>query len=183
MMSPIAYLRLGAFGALLGIIAWLAIQSYGLHIGPFGIEGDKRHISRLQTEVADMHKAGELATAQQIAANDAISARYSVLKDKADAEHRHALESALSAAATYALRHDARKLCAPGGSGSGSVSPPAEDHPAAPADGPGSLPDLVAVPRAEFDDFVSNTIRLDQIVNRYASGLIDEGLAIPEPEF
>lgn len=129
------------------------------------------------------HKAQKAAyvAAEQAAAAKAIAARlrtetqYAELARKAD----HAeIPDLRAAAAAFADSRRVRTAVACGAS-----SGPAAPTPAGPApdrDGPGS--DGVVLTRPEYDDLVSNSIRLER-VRRWGETLITDELAVPEVEF
>lgn len=174
-MNPLSYIRIGAFGVLLGIIAWLVIGTHGL----LWIEGDKRHIARLQSEVADMHKAGELALAAQDSQNRATEAAYRRLSEESDAEHQTALEGARRAVSDYARAHrvQPQNRCGPGPAELAPVPDPSE----AP-DSPAAGSELVAITRSDLDALGELAVRAAS--NRqWGLSLIEQGLALPEPDF
>lgn len=152
-------------------LAWQTARIEGF----LWFDGLKDKLAKAETTIAQMELASKQARAAQIAANMATEARYRAESEKTDADYRKALEGALRAADRYALGHRVRPDCSrsPGPAIAAPENPTPPDN-----DGPGPMPDMVAVPRPEFEDFVANTIRLDQIVNGYGKGLIEEGLAV-----
>lgn len=94
-----------------------------------------------------------------------------------DPEHDRRMDGAASAyARTHRLRPEEARRLSGGTPASGEGGTPEG------GDRPGEAPEMVAVTRNEFDDFVSAVKRLDE-VKRWGDSLILQGLAIPEVEF
>lgn len=131
---------------------------------------------RLQKEayISAQAAARDKAIAQTIRTEN----RYAELARKA--EHAESqLDTALrDAAARFAAARRVRPEDA-GRAPGGSAAPAQGDH-APDRDGPGA--DAVVLTRPEYDQFVSNSLRLER-VRRWAETLIAEKLAIPEAEF
>lgn len=123
-------------------------------------------------------------SAQSAAKSKLIAQRLKLENDYAkaaraakDAEHDRRMVAAASAyAGAHRLRpEEARRL-------SGGTAAAGEGGAPGGGDGPSEAPEMVAITRNEFDDFVEGIRRLDE-VKRWGDDLIVKGLAIPEAEF
>lgn len=104
---------------------------------------------------------------------------------KADHEEPPAVADLRHAADRYA---DAHRLRTPEASNAdcrvpSHANPPASDGPAPDRDGPraDALAEVVAIPRADFDQLRDNTLRLER-VRIWGEGLIADGLAVREAD-
>ncbi len=150
--------------------------------GPLFIHGWREQVADLRTELSDMHRAAELAMAAQSTLDQATEARHSALaKDNAD-EYRQVVESARSAVSTFARDHPASRVCPPSGGspGAGDASS-LPTYPPAPAD-PGDPAAMVAITREDLDHLATGAMQASSS-QRFFQSLIDEGAAIPIPEF
>lgn len=151
---------------------WLYIGLLVVAVGWYRHDAIRWHVAynaQRQAYIA----AGEAATARQIAANLAVEARYSALKDKTDAEYHSALDVALRRTADYSAAHRVR----PGNQGAPSgPDTAAEDNAASGGDGPGSASVLVAVIADDIAICSANTARLDA-VRAWGQQLQADGLA------
>lgn len=167
-----------------GIILALALACAGLWLwGRAGHAAADRWEAKAIAE-RDNHRAtkANVLTAQAKAADAARAARLSTedhyrrLSERAD----HAEEDLADTRAAAARYADAHRL--PVGPGGAAGSPASHARAtgqadlAARGDGPGA--DAVVLGRSEFDQFVSNTLRLER-VRRWGQSLITEGLAVP----
>jgi hypothetical protein len=143
------------------------------------IDGYKETLAERDKTIADIAAAqaqADIAQAKMIA--DTIQ-KYKERANEADTRAAAAASTGRAAADRYAVTHRVRAdaLCA-------RQADTAPTSPAAPpADGPGALPDMVAMPRKDYDILTANTTRLDLIVNDYVAGMIRDNLAVPDVGF
>ena len=156
-----------------------ALDEFGL--GPW-IEGDRAHIARLSADLASVKQASDDAVRIQMAASEAIESRYSALVKESNDAHQIYTERAQGAVARYAAAHPVR-LCAKavGGSPSGAGVASLPANPALPVE-PDAAADLVALSRSDFDQLTSAAVQ-SALSQQWLQALVDEGLAIPAPEF
>lgn len=125
-----------------------------------------------QQTVAELKAAAVAAEREQKRVNDENQQRQLELARRAD-NAEDTLDRLRTAADRFADANSVRRVC--GGRTRQPGTTP-EDRPAPDRDGPGT--DAVLLTRPEYDEFVSNTLRLER-VRQWGQSLIDEGLAIP----
>lgn len=127
-----------------------------------------------RTTKANVRAAQEKATEAAHVARRATEAQYRQLAERAD----HAEDDLAAARAAAARYADAHRL--PVGPGGAAGRAPGSTGAAGEADaaglGDGSGADAVVIERRAFDQFVSNTLRLER-VRRWGQSLINAGLA------
>jgi hypothetical protein len=176
MLNPFSVLTSKIFGGLAVALA-LALAAQTARIEGFlFVDGYKQTLAARDKTIADIATAQEAASAAQLAANEANRQEFKEHSNASDYRAARALPAGRAAADRYADAHRLR------GAHDGlpcATPAAAESPPTPPVDGPSAVPDMVAVPRKDFDDLNANTLRLDRIVNDYAAGLIRGGLAEP----
>ena len=135
-----------------------------------------------KAEQTNVIAAQEQAKADQEAADKALTARYSALARESEHEHRNALEAAHRSADAYAaanrVRPPAITACR-SSERAGEADLPTDPSP---FDRPGDSADLVGLAREDFDQLTGAAVQAAERGN-YLNALIDEGMAIPSPEF
>lgn len=161
---------------LVAALVWGAIQTVRIE-GLWFVDGFKQAVADRDDKLAKIVTAQAVAVQKAEAARVATHNAYLAVARSADNEPA-TIERLRSAADRFA---DARRLrpqalCRP----AGGANAPGQDDPAPNRDGPGV--DAVVLTRPEYDDFVSNSLRLER-VRQWGDALINQGLAAPEVEF
>lgn len=116
------------------------------------------------------------AKAKAIAARIATENKTAELARRADNAEAQ-VDDLRAAADRFGTSRMRSSLCGPARSRS---APASEGSPAPDRDGPGA--DALVLTRSEYDELVSNSIRLER-VRQWGQSLVTEGLAVPEVEF
>lgn len=162
---------------------WLHLAVLALALAFAWVRGNHYRADRDHWKAAFTAQRAAYEAAEQAAASKAIAARAAAENQSAElarkADHAETIVADLRAGADrFAAAHRMRP--APACSASSGAATPAPDGPAPDRDGPGS--DAVVLTRPEYDQFVANSIRLEQ-VRQWGESLIQAGSAIPEIEF
>ena len=161
------WLRTGILVLALGLsVAW----------GKAGWRNAHQWKSAYQAQEAATRAVSEAAKAKAERARIETENRYALLAAKADADSA-ALDRLRSASRSFAMSRSLRAYC---GNAPGGTPAPGQGGPAPSDTGPGA--DAVVVTRPEYEQFVANSIRLEQ-VRQWGESLVREGLAVPEVEF
>lgn len=159
------------FGTLsIALALVLGVQTVRLHSA-------QNHVARLNAEIAAIMSAQEAAKLKAEAARKQTETTYQEIARHADERAAQAYANGRDAASRYADLHRVRPAaCGPSsGPASPAVPDPSGDH--------NELgPDAVILSREDFDRLNANTLRLQQ-VHEWGERLMDEGLAMPAPEF
>jgi len=131
-------------------------------------------------QLAAMEAAQTVATENQIAVNHAPAAKSQAIAERSNADAPEYYARGRAAGLAYANAHRMRaEACGP-------VNPglPGTDNPAPLDDGTGTVADMVALSRADFDLLTGNSLRLAK-VQQDSQSLIDAGVAVamPDPAF
>ncbi len=169
-------------GLAVASLTFAAVQTVrieGLRLWPLSIEGYAAANARLAGDIERIKDAQDEALAKAVAARNAAENQSAELARKADQDDKtiddlRAGAARFAAARAYRLRPEAA-----GGPASGAAAP-AESGPAPDRDGPGA--DAVVLTRPEYDELVSNSLRLER-VRQWGESLITRGLAVPEVDF
>lgn len=150
------------------------IRIEGFNVWPIKHEGFKAKLARVRHDLQSIKDATEIADAKwnaKVAQHEADNR--AAIQEARNEERSKAMRAAADA---FADRNRVRPQAAQG-QPNRAGSPQAD--PATGNDGPGADPDMVAVPRKDFDTLTDNTIRLDK-VQRQGCALIEAGLAVLE---
>ena len=129
-------------------------------------------------QLAAMEAAQVTATKSQIAVNHAPAAKSQAIAERSNADAPEYYARGRAAGLAYANAHRVRaEACGP-------VNPglPGTDNPAPVNDGTGTVADMVALSRSDFDLLTGNSLRLAK-VQQDSQALIDAGVAIPAVGF
>lgn len=174
-LNPFSALAAKIYGGL-AVVLILACAGLWMRGNYYAADRDawKSAASAQKSAVAATQAA---AKAKAIAASIATENRYAELARRAD-NAEATVADLRTAADRFAA---ARGLCSSiSGDASGRAGGSSENGPSPYRDGPGA--DAVVLTRPEFDDFVSNSLRLER-VRQWGQSLILDGLAIPEADF
>ena len=162
------WLRTGILVLALGLsIAW----------GKAGWRSSHQWKSAYQAQEAATRAVSAAAKAKAERARIETENRYALLAAKADADSA-ALDRLRDSSRSFAMSRSLRAACL--ADRSGGTLAPGEGDPTKDRDGPGA--DAVVVTRPEYEQFVANSIRLEQ-VRQWGDSLVREGLAVPEVGF
>lgn len=178
-MNPFSILTSKIYAGLAIFFLSLALLQTVRIEGFLFIDGYKETLAERDKTIADIAVAQEQADLAQTKMLADTIQKYKEQANEADIRASAAASTGRAAADRYADAHRVRAdaLCAR----------QADTTPASPAtppvDGPSALPDMVAVPRKDYDVLTNNTTRLDRIVNDYVAGMIRDNLAVPDVGF
>lgn len=131
-------------------------------------------------QIADMLAAERRARDDQIAANHQPAAASAAIAKASNHDAQAYYDAGRRAGAAYAAAHPVslRPIAAPACGGERSAADlPRADYPAALNDRPGDPAAGVAIPRADYDQLVANSLRLAK-VHQDAKALIEAGVAV-----
>lgn len=171
-MIPFSALTGKIFGAL-SLALLMLVAGMWWRIGH--LESDRDALAvRLVEQRAEFVAASEKAQAAQVALRNQEQATFNRIAEgnKREEANRHA--AILAAADAERLRR--QKACVP----SSRAGAERQGGPAPLDHGSSGSPELVAVPRDEWDKFVRNTERLE-LIHDFGNRLLDAGLAVKEP--
>jgi hypothetical protein len=169
--NPFSVLTSKIFGCLsIALALALGVQTLRLHSA-------QNHVARLNAEIAAIMSAQDAAKLKAEAARKQTETTYQEIARHADERAAQAYANGRDAASEYARTHRVpARTCGPS---SGTVAPAVPD----PSGDHNELgPDAVLLSREDFDRLNANTLRLQQ-VHEWGERLMDEGLAMPAPEF
>lgn len=150
------------------------IRIEGFNVWPIKHEGFKAKLARVRHDLQSIKDATEIADAKwnaKVAQHEADNR--AAIQEARNEERSKAMRAAADA---FADRNRVRPQAAQDQSDRPGSS---QADPSTGNDGPGADPDMVAVPRRDFNTLTDNTIRLDT-VQRQAQEMIAKGLALPE---
>ena len=159
---------------LAGKYPWQAALIVALVAAGWQWRGKQQALDQLEA----MEAAQVTATENQIAVNHAPAAKSQAIAERSNADAPEYYARGRAAGLAYANAHRVRaEACGP-------VNPglPGTDNPAPLDDGTGTVADMVALSRADFDLLTGNSLRLAK-VQQDSQALIAAGVAIPAVEF
>lgn len=161
-----------ALAPVLALCAFLWVKLYGF----LWWDGAIEQRDKARAQVVQMEAASKEARAKQIALNQTNQELSQRIAADAQARHAQTSRAVSDAVANYAARNRVQNYCNRGGSGIAAL--PVD--PGAPVD-PGTDPDLVAIPRDEFEAIAKAAVRGREATS-FLVELVNQGLAVEYPE-